>query len=219
MEMRSGAVQLGYGLGDLGRRVGFETRSLLLPLLNPSRVVRLKAVLPTETMNTIIETNRLRLRRLSSDDAEFILRLLNEPSFIQNIGDRGVRTIDDARAYILKGPIASYEKFGFGLWLIEEKESAAAIGMCGLLKRDVLEDVDIGYALLPQYWSRGYALESASAVLQYAKDNLGSKRVLAVVNGNNQSSISLLEKLGFQYERMVRLSDDAAEIKLFSVTV
>lgn len=164
----------------------------------------------------ILETDRLRLRRLSVDDAEFILRLLNEPSFIQNIGDRSVRTIEDARGYILKGPVASYERFGFGLLLVEEKESGAPIGICGLLKRDVLDDVDIGYALLPEFWSRGYALESASAVISYAREKLGAKRVLAVVNADNQSSIHLLGKMGFQYEKMIRLSDDAPEIKLFA---
>lgn len=167
----------------------------------------------------IIETERLQLRRLSVDDAEFILRLLNEPSFIQNIGDRGVRTLDDARAYILKGPVASYEKFGFGLWMVETKPRATPIGICGLLKREVLEDVDIGYALLPEFWSQGYALESASAVMSYAREKLRATRVLAVVNADNQSSIRLLEKLGFQFERMVRLSENAQEIKLFAAEV
>ena len=90
----------------------------------------------------ILETERLQLRRLSVDDAEFILRLLNEPSFIQNIGDRGVRTVDDARGYIVKGPITSYEKFGFGLWMVETRSPIAPIGICGLLKRDVLDDVE-----------------------------------------------------------------------------
>ena len=167
----------------------------------------------------IIETERLQLRRLSVDDAEFILRLLNEPSFIQNIGDRGVRTLDDARAYILKGPVASYEKFGFGLWMVETKPRATPIGICGLLKREVLEDVDIGYALLPEFWSQGYALESASAVMSYAREKLRATRVLAVVSTDNQSSIRLLEKLGFQFERMVRLSENAPEIKLFAAEV
>ena len=167
----------------------------------------------------ILETDRLRLRKLSLDDAEFVLRLLNEPSFIQNIGDRGVRTIDDARAYILKGPIASYEKFGFGLWMVETRPTGVPIGICGLLKRDVLEDVDIGYALLPEFCSQGYALESASAVMSYASTKLGLKRVVAVTNSDNQSSIRLLEKMGFQYERMVRLSEDAPEIKLFAAEV
>jgi len=167
----------------------------------------------------ILETDRLQLRLLSLDDAEFILRLLNEPSFIQNIGDRGVRTIDDARAYILKGPVASYEKFGFGLWMVETRSEAAPVGICGLLKRDVLEDVDIGYALLPEFWSQGYALESASAVMSYASEKLGLKRVVAVTNSDNKSSIRLLEKMGFKYERMVRLSEGAPEIKLFAAVV
>ena len=161
-------------------------------------------------------TERLSLRRLSCDDAGFILRLLNEPSFIQNIGDKGVRDMDDACSYILNGPVASYEKFGFGLWLVELKEGGVAIGMCGLLKRDALEDVDLGYAFLPEFWSRGYALESAAVVLSYARETLGLKRVVAITNVDNQSSIRLLEKIGFEYEKMVRLSDDAPEIKLFA---
>src|SRR5713226_1802429 len=148
----------------------------------------------------VLETNRLSLRRLSIDDADFILKLLNEPSFIHNIGDRGVRTIEEARAYILNGPVASYEKYGFGLWLVEAKHSGARVGICGLLKREVLEDIDIGYALLPEFWSRGYALESASAVLSYAREELRLKRVVAVVNPDNQSSIRLLEKIGFEFE-------------------
>lgn len=167
----------------------------------------------------ILETERLRLRKLTLDDADFILRLLNEPSFIQNIGDRGVRTMEDARTYILQGPVATYEKFGFGIWLVEMKDSSAPVGMCGLLKRDVLEDVDIGYAFLQEFWSRGYAIESASAVMSYAKEKLGLKRVVAVTNAENQSSIRLLGKIGFEYEKMVRLSEGAPEIKLFSVNV
>ena len=167
----------------------------------------------------IIETARLQLRRLSIDDGEFILRLLNEPSFIQNIGDRGVRTIDDARGYIIQGPITSYEKFGFGLWMVETKSPSAPIGICGLLKRDVLDDVDIGYALLPEFWSQGYALEAASAVVCYAREKLGLKRVVAVTNPGNRSSIRLLEKMGFKYERLVQLSDGAPEIQLLAVEV
>ncbi|HXQ38537.1 MAG TPA: GNAT family N-acetyltransferase, partial [Anaerolineales bacterium] len=107
----------------------------------------------------ILETERLVLRQLSLADAEFILELLNEPSFIQNIGDRGVRTLDDARAYILRVPVKSYEQHGFGLYLVILKESSESIGMCGLIKRDTLEDVDIGYAFLPKFWSKGYAIE------------------------------------------------------------
>lgn len=168
----------------------------------------------------ILETDRLRLRTLTPDgDAEFVLRLLNEPSFIQNIGDRGVRTLEGARAYILNGPVASYEKHGFGLWLIELKESGAAAGICGLLKRDALEDVDIGYALVPEHCSRGYAFEAGSAVMSYARERLGLKRVVAITDVENQSSIRLLEKLGFVYERLIKLPDDASELKLFASDV
>jgi ribosomal-protein-alanine N-acetyltransferase len=170
-------------------------------------------------MMVVMQTNRLSLRRLSMADADFILRLLNEPSFIQNIGDRGVRTLEDARAYITNGPIASYEKHGFGLWMVEAKQSGASVGICGLLKRDVLDDVDIGYALLPEFWSQGFARESATAVLSFAREKLGLKRVLAVVSPDNQSSIRLLEKLGFSFERMVQLSPEAEEIKLFATDI
>jgi len=164
---------------------------------------------------TILETGRLRLRKLTVDDAEFILRLLNEASFIQSIGDKGVRTLEDARSYILTGPIASYDKFGFGLWLVENRTDGVPMGMCGLLKRDTLEDVDIGYALVPEFWSKGFAMEAAAAVLSYGKSDFGMKRIVAIVSPQNDSSIRLLEKLGFAFERMVKLAPEADEIKLF----
>ena len=168
---------------------------------------------------TVIETERLRLRRLAARDAAFILRLLNEPSFIENIGDKGVRTSADASDYISSGPVASYEKFGFGLYLVEEKETGVALGICGLSKRDALEDVDIGYAFLPEFWSKGYAWESATAVMAYARDGLRLKRIVAITNVNNHSSIRLLEKLGFRFEKLVRLSDNEPEIKFFGCEV
>ncbi|MGH9802763.1 MAG: GNAT family N-acetyltransferase [Blastocatellia bacterium] len=163
----------------------------------------------------ILETTRVRLRKLSVEDAEFIFRLLNEPSFIQNIGDKGVRSLEDARLYILNGPVASYQKFGFGLWMIEIKDTAEPVGICGLLKRDQLEDVDIGYALLPEFFGKGYAVEAAAAVVGYAAEALGFERVVAIVNSCNQSSIRVLEKIGFEFERMIRLSEDAVELKLY----
>jgi RimJ/RimL family protein N-acetyltransferase len=171
-----------------------------------------------ENNKTVLETDRLRLRQFSVKDAPFILKLLNEPSFIQNIGDKGARTLDDARRYILTGPLASYEKFGFGLWLVELKDSTRPIGMCGLLKREILDDVDIGYAFLPEFWSHGYAIESASAVLSYSTRQFGLKRVVAVVNPENESSIRLLQKMGFEYETMIKLSAEEPEIKLFGST-
>jgi RimJ/RimL family protein N-acetyltransferase len=163
----------------------------------------------------VLETDRLILRWLSSDDAEFILGLLNEPSWLQFIGDRGVRTIEDARDYILKGPVEMYARLGFGFYLVELKEGTIPIGICGLIKRDFLNDVDIGFAFLPKYWGRGYAYESASAVMAYAKGPLGLQRILAITNPDNHSSAKLLEKLGLRFERMIKLPDEDQEIRLF----
>jgi len=163
----------------------------------------------------ILETERLILRQLTTDDAEFILGLLNEPSFIRNIGDRNVRTIDDACAYILNGPVTSYAKNGFGLYLVQLKETGESIGMCGLIKRDTLDDVDIGYALLPRYWSKGYAVEAARATMAYGKDVIGLKRLVGIVDPTNEGSIRVLEKIGLRYEKMVRLSEDDIDLKLF----
>ena len=167
----------------------------------------------------VLETDRLILRRLSVEDAEFIFRLLNEPSFLRYIGDKGVRTIADARDYILQGPIRSYERFGFGLYLAELKNDGIPIGICGLLKREALADVDIGFAFLPQFWKKGYAFESATAVMAYGRDVIGIKRLVAVTDSDNTSSINVLGKLGLRFERMIRMSDDAPEIKLFTSDV
>lgn len=167
----------------------------------------------------VLDTERLSLRQLTTEDAAFVLELLNEPSFLKNIGDRGVRTTEDAVRYILQGPVASYERHGYGLWVVELKGERVTIGICGLVRRDVLPCADIGYAFLPRYWSRGYAYESAAAVLNYARDVLGLKRLLAVVNRDNTGSIKVLEKLGLKFERMVRLSADAPEIALFAADI
>jgi len=163
----------------------------------------------------LIETERLILRKLSTDDAVFILNLLNQPSFIHYIGDRGVRTLEDANRYILKGAVASYERFGFGLYLTLLNESEVPIGICGLVKRDTLDDADIGFAFLQQYWSKGYAFESASAVLAYARNTLGLKKILGITTPDNTGSIRVLEKIGLKFEKMVKLSEDDIELKLF----
>lgn len=164
----------------------------------------------------ILETERLLVRQLSRDDAEFMLELLNEPSFIQNIGDRGVRTLEEARSYIQNGPIASYAKNGFGLYLVVLKETNEPIGICGLIQRDGLGDVDIGYAFLPKFWSRGYAVESALAVKSYAKNAIGLHHLVAITDPANQGSIRVLEKIGLRFEKMIRLSEDEIELKLFA---
>jgi len=156
------------------------------------------------------------LRRLAAGDAAFILELLNEPAFLENIGDRGARTLADARRYIAKGPVASYRKFGFGLYLVELKDSGAPIGICGLLKRESLDDVDIGFAFLRKYWSQGYARESAAAVMHYGWTTLRLQRIVAITKPNNHASITLLEKLGLRFEKTVALPDHGGENKLFT---
>jgi len=169
-----------------------------------------------EYLVIILETERLILRRLTIDDAEFIFELVNDPSWLRFIGDKGVRNLDDARQYITSGPVASYEQNGFGLYLVVLKEGATPIGMCGLVKRDTLPDADIGFALRPAYWSKGYAVESAAAVMAYAKEQLGLTRILAITSVDNEASGKLLGKIGLEFERMIRLSEDAPEIKLFT---
>ena len=164
----------------------------------------------------VLETDRLVLRRLTGEDAPFILRLLNEPSFLQHVGDRGVTNLADAKQYILSGPVASYERHGFGLFLVELKESGAPIGICGLLKRDALDDVDLGFAFVPESWFKGYAFESTTATLAYAHDTHHLKRLVAITSQDNVASIKLLVKLGFYFERMVLMPGDRAEVKLFA---
>jgi RimJ/RimL family protein N-acetyltransferase len=165
----------------------------------------------------ILETPRLRVERFTLDDAEFILRLLNEPSFILYIADKGVRTLDDARGYLSSGPLAHYQRHGFGLWRLCERATGVPIGMCGLIQRDALEDVDIGYALLSEFGGKGYAREAAGAVVRYARDVVGLDRLVAVVSVGNQRSIRLLERLGFTFERLVRLPPDEEEIGLYAL--
>jgi RimJ/RimL family protein N-acetyltransferase len=166
----------------------------------------------------VLQTQRLVLRQFSNDDAEFVLKLLNEPSFLRYIGDKGVRNLDDAREYIANGPVASYERNGFGLYLVEMKEAGSPIGMCGLIKRDGLPDPDIGFAFLPDYWSRGYAVEAAAAVMTYAREIFQLNRILAITSLDNESSGRLLEKIGLQFERTIKLSEDGEELKLFVST-
>jgi RimJ/RimL family protein N-acetyltransferase len=164
---------------------------------------------------SIIETERLLIRQLTSDDAEFILELVNEPAFIKNIADRGVRTLDDARGYIQNGPLASYAQFGFGLCAVILKESGLPIGMCGLLKRDYWDEVDIGYALLERYWLKGYAYEAASAMLHYGRTVLNLPRIVAITAPDNDGSARVLEKIGLRFEKLIKLPHHDEESKFF----
>jgi RimJ/RimL family protein N-acetyltransferase len=159
----------------------------------------------------VLETERLLLRPLTTDDAPFILTLLNEPSFLRFIGDKKVRNLEDARQYILTGPMASYERHGLGLLAVELKASQTAIGMCGLLKREELPEPDIGFAYLPDFWGQGFAFEAAKAVMNDARDSLKLNRVLAIVNPDNDASIKLLERLGLKFERL------KGDVKLYAL--
>jgi len=163
----------------------------------------------------VCTTDRLVLRLLSVEDAEFILELLNEPSWLRFIGDKGVRTLDDARSYIATGPVAMYERHGFGLYVTERREDGVPMGICGLIKRDWLDDVDIGFAFLPRYWGRGYAHEAAAAVMDYGRNVLGIGRIVAITSPDNATSARLLEKLGLRFDRMIQMRDDGTEDRLF----
>ena len=164
----------------------------------------------------VLETERLILRRLTPDDAPFILTLLNEPSFLRYIGDKNVRNLDDARNYILTGPVASYEKHGFGLYLVELRESQTPIGLCGVIRREELPAPDIGFALLPDFWNKGLAFEAATAVLHYAHEQLKITRILAITSLDNEASINLLKRLGLSFQRIMRLSAEREQVRLFT---
>jgi RimJ/RimL family protein N-acetyltransferase len=164
----------------------------------------------------ILETERLILRQIVESDAEFIIDLVNQPSFIKYIGDRNVKTLENAREFIESRYRKSYVENGFGLWAVELKENLMPIGICGFVRRDSLPDADIGFAFLPQFEKKGFAFESASAVMKYGREKLNLSKVLAITTQDNHSSIKLLEKLGFGFERLIKLPHDAEKLKLFS---
>lgn len=163
----------------------------------------------------LLQTPALIITNFTTGDAPFIVELLNTEGWITQIGDRGVRTISDAENYLLKGPMASYEKNGFGLMKVSLKDNTP-IGMCGLIKRDSLESVDIGFALLPQYEGRGYAYEASSAIIKLAK-TLDITRVVAITLPTNQRSIKLLERLGLRYEKPIKIPNDDEELILMGI--
>ena len=167
-------------------------------------------------MRKILETERLLLRELTVTDAPFIVELLNTPSFLRFIGDRGVRSTEDAVRYIQDGPLNSYKENGFGLWLVVLKEKGILVGMCGLIRRAALEHVDIGFALLPGYEGKGIGYEAASATLCYGLQNLDLQKIVAIVDPSNVASVGLLRKLGMQQEGTVRMPGDTLDLSLFA---
>jgi len=166
---------------------------------------------------TIASTARLRIRLMEESDAAFMLSLLNAPTWLRMIGDRGVRNEEQARRYIVDGAMAHYTRHGFGFWIVELREEGTPIGMCGLAQRDYLKHPDIGFAFLPQYERQGYAHESAVAVLEYARGTLKLPRVLATTRPYNDSSARLLNKLGLRFERRIPHPEGEGELMLFSM--
>ncbi|KEO84558.1 GNAT family N-acetyltransferase [Tumebacillus flagellatus] len=167
----------------------------------------------------ILETERLILRRQTVEDAAFMLELWNDPSWIQNISDFGVRTVEEARNRIASGAIEQYAKWGYGFYLTELKDGGIPIGICGFAKRDFLEDPDVGFAFLPRYWGKGYAYEAASAVMEYGKSVLGFTRIAAFTSEENEASGKLLEKLGLQFEQLIPYPGGDERVRLYSVSV
>lgn len=165
---------------------------------------------------TILETSRLRLRLLDEGDAPFILELLNDPDWLRFIGDKGVRTLDAARTYIANGPVAMVRRLGFGLYLTELRDTGTAVGICGLIKRDALDDVDLGFAFLPQFRAHGLAREAAAGVMAYGRDTLRIPRIVAITAPDNARSIRLLEELGLRFARTMRMPGDDHEVRIYA---
>jgi RimJ/RimL family protein N-acetyltransferase len=163
----------------------------------------------------VTETARLVLRHFEPEDAPFALALLNEPSFLENIGDKKVRTLEDASRYLADGPIASYARNGHGLYVVARRGNPEPMGMCGLLKRENRAEVDLGYAFLPPFWGQGYAYESAVAVLGRAGSVHGLSRVVAFVSRGNERSIRLLEKLGFVAAGETTMASGEPAVRVF----
>jgi RimJ/RimL family protein N-acetyltransferase len=164
----------------------------------------------------IVETKRLILREITVEDAEFILRLVNEPSFVSNIGDKGLKNLNDAERFTLEGYWTNQERSGYGMFLVELKGKGVPIGVCGLLFRKVLDVTDIGFAFLPEYWNRGFAFEAAEVVMQYGDLTLVVSNIVGLTSEDNLGSIKLLKKLGMDFEKTVRMSDDDPGTVLYS---
>ena len=165
---------------------------------------------------TTLATERLIMDELGMEDAEFLLRSLNDEDFIKHIGDRGVRTLPEAEQYLINRVVPSYEENGFGMYVVRLKTTGEALGMCGLVNRPGLDDIDLGYSFLPGARGRGYAVEAARGILNWAIGDLGMKRLVAIVSPDNGASIALLEKLGMQFETMIQLPDDEEKICLYA---
>ena len=164
----------------------------------------------------IVETKRLLLRKINVEDAAFVLRLVNEPSFLSNIGDKGLKNLPDAERFISEGYWTNQEHPGYGMFLVALKDGGEPIGGCGLLYRKVLDVTDIGFAFLPEYWNRGFAYEAAEAMMKYGYSVLGVKKIVGLTSEDNFGSINLLKKLGMDFKKIVKMSDDDPGTVLYS---
>lgn len=164
----------------------------------------------------LIETERLLLRNVCLDDAPFIVELVNDPAFIRFIGDKGVRTVEEAKTFLEQGILKSYRENGFGLYLTLQKSDHQPIGLSGLVRRPGLEHVDVGFAFLPAYCAMGYGTESARAVMAYAREELEIEQIVGITDQKNVASIGVLEKLGLRFERLICLPGSDEEIRLYS---
>ena len=167
-------------------------------------------------MTLIAETERLVIREIEETDAAFMNALLNSPGFLNYIGDRGVRSDDDARRFISERYRKSYTDNGYGLYSVLLKDELVPVGMCGFVRRDTLPGPDLGFAFLPEFEGKGYGTESSIAMLSYGREKLGFDRILAITTLDNRPSIRLLEKLGFEFAKEI---DDAAgeRLNLYSI--
>lgn len=159
-------------------------------------------------------TNRLEIRELTLEDADFIFELLNQISWKKYIGNKNIKTIDDAKQYILDNPLKMYQTHGFGLWCVTKIYSKQALGVAGIIKRDTLPMVDIGFAFLDRYSGHGYALEACKSIIDYAKSRFHYDHILAIVKPENKRSIGLLNKLDFHFKEQIHLNpaDDAINL-------
>lgn len=163
----------------------------------------------------MLETERLRLRKMTLDDAGLMLAVWNDPAFVRYVGDRGIRTTEDAQDAMQKGALHLYDTYGYGPYRIALKDGDTPIGICGLFRRDGLDEPDIGYSTLPDFCGKGYAFEAATAVVAYAHAELTLERLIAIISPGNEASLSLIRKLGFEFERMHTMPNDDDEICIF----
>jgi len=165
---------------------------------------------------TLLTTQRLILELATKNDASFLYELMNDASYIENIGDRNINSIHDAENFITDKFLKSYSDNGYGYYIIKFKDSKIPIGICGLVNREELKVIDIGFALLPEFIQKGFAFEATNALYDYAKNTLKIEDIVAIADAKNKKSIALLGKLGLQFEKMVQLEDDPLECMLFS---